>query len=146
MKFNTGKLDVLLTVHHGTLINQHQLDTLFLVCLLIVNASTCFGRLLPIFGRLCTNAIWWSCVRRLCVDCMLVASRDTVSCNCVRRMRVDCMHVAHWEFYRRLPRYHNCGHTRANKQRHYMDTLRVLMCEFVIPVTRCKREESCGSV
>jgi hypothetical protein len=37
-------LEVLLTVHHGTLMNQHQLDTLFLVCLLGVNASTCFGR------------------------------------------------------------------------------------------------------
>jgi hypothetical protein len=125
MKCNTGKLDVLLTVHHGILINQHQPDALFLVCLLIVNASTCFGRLLSIFRRLCTNAIWY---------------------NCVCRMRVDCMRVAYWEFYRQLPRYHNCGHTRANKQRLYLDALRVLMCEFNIAVTRCEREESCDSV
>jgi hypothetical protein len=27
-----NELDVLLTAHHGTLMNQHQLDTLFLVC------------------------------------------------------------------------------------------------------------------
>jgi hypothetical protein len=50
-------LDVLLTLHHGTL-NQHQLDTFFLVCLLRVNASTCFGHYSPIFRRLCTDAIW----------------------------------------------------------------------------------------
>jgi hypothetical protein len=31
-------LEVLLTVHHGTLKNQHQLHTLVLVCLLGVNA------------------------------------------------------------------------------------------------------------
>jgi hypothetical protein len=36
--------EVLLTVHHGTLMNEHQLGTLFLVCLLRVNASTCLGR------------------------------------------------------------------------------------------------------
>jgi hypothetical protein len=50
------------------LINQHQLDTLFLVCLLGVNASTCFGRYSPIFRRLCTDGIWCNYVRRLCVD------------------------------------------------------------------------------
>jgi hypothetical protein len=33
------KLEVMLTVHRGTLMNQNQLDTLFLVCLLRVNAS-----------------------------------------------------------------------------------------------------------
>jgi hypothetical protein len=49
--------DVLLTVLHGTLMNQHQLHTLFLVCLLGVNASTCFGRYWPIFRRFCTDAV-----------------------------------------------------------------------------------------
>jgi hypothetical protein len=56
-----------------TLMNQHQLDTLFLVCLLRVNASTCFGRYSPIFRRLCTGAIWCNYVRRMCVDCVQVA-------------------------------------------------------------------------
>jgi hypothetical protein len=51
---------VLLTVHHGTSMSQHQIDTLSLVCLLRVNASTCFGRYWPIFRRLCTVAIWWN--------------------------------------------------------------------------------------
>jgi hypothetical protein len=54
---------VLLIVHHGTLRNQHQLDTHFLVCLLGVSASTCFGRYSPIFRRLCTNAVWCNCVQ-----------------------------------------------------------------------------------
>jgi hypothetical protein len=58
---NTLKIDtqhdVLLTVHHGTLMNQHQLDALFLVCVLEVNTPTCFGRYSPIFRRLCTDAI-----------------------------------------------------------------------------------------
>jgi hypothetical protein len=35
----TVMLDVLLTVYHCTLMDQHQLDTLFLVCLLGVNDS-----------------------------------------------------------------------------------------------------------
>jgi hypothetical protein len=51
----------------------HQLDTLFLVCLLAVNVSTCFGRYSPIFRRLCTDAIWCNYVRRMCVDCVQVA-------------------------------------------------------------------------
>jgi hypothetical protein len=55
------------------LVNQHQLDTLFLVYLLGVNASTCFGRYSPIFRRLCTDAIWCNYVRRMCVDCVQVA-------------------------------------------------------------------------
>jgi hypothetical protein len=59
--------DGLLTVHHGTLMNQHQLDTLFLVCLLRVNASTCFGLYSPIFRRLCTVAVI------ACVGCVLTA-------------------------------------------------------------------------
>jgi hypothetical protein len=63
-----SKFDVLLTVHHGTLMNQHQLDTLFLVCLLGVNASTCFGRYSSIFKRLFTDAIWYNYLRRMCVD------------------------------------------------------------------------------
>jgi hypothetical protein len=66
-------LDVLFTVHHGTLMNQHQLDTLFLVCLLGVNTSTCFRRYSPIFRRLCTVAIWCNCVRRMFVDCVQLA-------------------------------------------------------------------------
>jgi hypothetical protein len=61
---------VLLTVHHGTLMNHHQLGTLFLVCLLGVSASTCFGRYSPIFRRLCTDAVWCNYVRRMCVDYM----------------------------------------------------------------------------
>jgi hypothetical protein len=41
------KFDVLLTVHHGALMNQQQLDgTLFLVCLLGDNASYMFRALL----------------------------------------------------------------------------------------------------
>jgi hypothetical protein len=63
-------LDVLLTVHHGTLMNQHQLYTLFLVSWWRVNASTCFGRYSPIIRKLCTFAIWCNCVRRMCVDCV----------------------------------------------------------------------------
>jgi hypothetical protein len=59
------------------LINQHQLDTLFLVCLLRVNASTCFERYSPIFRRFCTVAIWCNCVRGMCVDRVQVA----VNCN-----------------------------------------------------------------
>jgi hypothetical protein len=39
LQLYTFSFDVLLTVHHGTLMNQHQLDTLFLVCLLRVNAG-----------------------------------------------------------------------------------------------------------
>jgi hypothetical protein len=53
--------------------NQHQINTLFLVCLLGVNASTCFGRYAPIFRRFCTNAIWCNYVRRMCVDYVQVA-------------------------------------------------------------------------
>jgi hypothetical protein len=66
-------LYVLLTVHYGTLINQRQLDTLFLVFLLGVNASTRFERYSPIFRRLCTDAMWCNYVRRMCVDCVQVA-------------------------------------------------------------------------
>jgi hypothetical protein len=55
------------------LMNQHLLETLPLVCLLGVNASTRCGRYLPIFRRLCTVAIWCNCVRGMCVDCVLVA-------------------------------------------------------------------------
>jgi hypothetical protein len=57
------KCVVLLTVHHGTLMNQHQLDTLLWVRLLRANASTCFGRYSPIFRRLCRVAIWCNWVR-----------------------------------------------------------------------------------
>jgi hypothetical protein len=53
---------VLLTVHHCTLMNQHQLDTLSFVCLR-VNACTCFGRYSSIFSRLCTVAVWCNCVQ-----------------------------------------------------------------------------------
>jgi hypothetical protein len=53
---------------HAILINQHQLDTLSLDCLLGVSASTCFGRYSSTFRRLCTDAIWCNCVRRMCVD------------------------------------------------------------------------------
>jgi hypothetical protein len=55
-------------VNINILINQHQIDTLFLVCLLGVNASTCFGHYSPIFRRLCTDAVWCNYVRRMCVD------------------------------------------------------------------------------
>jgi hypothetical protein len=48
--------------------NQHQLDTSFLVCLLGFNASTCFGRYSPIFRRLCTDDIWCIYVRRMFVN------------------------------------------------------------------------------
>jgi hypothetical protein len=44
--------------------NQHQLDTVFLVCLLGVSASTCFGSYSLIFRMLCKFAIWCNCVRR----------------------------------------------------------------------------------
>jgi hypothetical protein len=54
-------------MNNPVLLNQHQLDTLFLVCLLRVSASTCFGRYSPIFRRLCTVAIWCNCVRKMCV-------------------------------------------------------------------------------
>jgi hypothetical protein len=53
--------------------NQYQLDTLFLVCLLKVNASTCFGRYSPIFRRLFTDVIWCNYVRRMRVDYVQVA-------------------------------------------------------------------------
>jgi hypothetical protein len=56
-----------------TLMNQHQLDTLFLVCLLGVNVSICFGRYSPIFRRLCTDPIWCNYVRRMRVGCVQVA-------------------------------------------------------------------------
>jgi hypothetical protein len=60
------------------LMNQHQLYTLFLVCLLSVNVSICFGRYSPIFRRLCTVAIWCNYVRRMCVDCVQVAVRNLI--------------------------------------------------------------------
>jgi hypothetical protein len=37
------------------------------VCVLRVNASTCYGRY-----SLCTDVIWCNCVRRVCVDCVHV--------------------------------------------------------------------------
>jgi hypothetical protein len=55
--YNVTSLMFFLTVHHGTLRNQNQLDTLFLVRLLGVNASTCFQRYSSIFRRLCPDAI-----------------------------------------------------------------------------------------
>jgi hypothetical protein len=61
-------LDVLLTVHHGKLSNQHQLDTLFLVCLLGVNVSIYFGRYSPFFRKLWSDAVRCNYVRRICVD------------------------------------------------------------------------------
>jgi hypothetical protein len=64
--------------------NQHQLDTLFLVCLLGVNASTCFGRYSFIFTRLCTAAVWCNCVRRVCVDCVQVAVEPARSQHILR--------------------------------------------------------------
>jgi hypothetical protein len=48
-------------------------DTLSLVCLLRVNASTCFGLYTLVFRRQCKNAIWCNYVRRMCVDCVQVA-------------------------------------------------------------------------
>jgi hypothetical protein len=42
--------DVLLTVRHGILMSQHQLDTLYLLCLLRVDASTCFRHYSPSSG------------------------------------------------------------------------------------------------
>jgi hypothetical protein len=81
-------LDVLLTVHHGILRNQHQLNTLFLVCLLGVNASTCFGRYSLIFRKLCTDAFWCNYVSRMCVDYVPVVvepqparSQHTATCT-----------------------------------------------------------------
>jgi hypothetical protein len=65
---------ILLNVHYSPLMNQHQLDTSFLICLLRVNASTCFGRYSPIYRRLCTAVIWRNCVRGMCVDCVQVAA------------------------------------------------------------------------
>jgi hypothetical protein len=53
-------------LRHGTLMNQHQLDTVSLVCLLRVNASTCFGRYSPIFRGLCTGGVWGDCVGGWC--------------------------------------------------------------------------------
>jgi hypothetical protein len=63
--------DALLTMHSGTLMNQHQLDTLFLVCLLEVNAATCFGRYSSIFMRPCTDAVWCNYVRIASVQSLL---------------------------------------------------------------------------
>jgi hypothetical protein len=60
-----------------TVINQHQLDTLSLVCLLGVKAPKCFGRYSPIFRRICTDAIWCNYVRRMCVDYVQVAFHAT---------------------------------------------------------------------
>jgi hypothetical protein len=83
-------------VHYGTLRNQHQLDTLFLVCLLGVNASgiirptsggaaqmlfgviTCVGCVLTMFEFLAvgrhkktpTSNVWYS--RVYVVSCILV--------------------------------------------------------------------------
>jgi hypothetical protein len=73
--------DVMLAVHHGTLMNQNQTDTLFLVCLLGVNASTCFGRYSPIFRRLCTVAIWCNYMHRMCVDYVQVAVEPNKQTN-----------------------------------------------------------------
>jgi hypothetical protein len=67
------QLHALVSAHHGTVRNEHQLDTLFLVCLLEFNASTCFGRYSPIFTRLCADVIWCNCVCRMCVDYMQFA-------------------------------------------------------------------------
>jgi hypothetical protein len=49
------------------LMNQHQIDKLFLVCLLGVSASTCFGRYSPIFRGLCTDSVWCNYVRRMSI-------------------------------------------------------------------------------
>jgi hypothetical protein len=68
-------------LHHGTLINQHQIDTLFLVCLLGVNAGTCFERYSPILSRLCTDVILCNYVRRMCVDYVQVHASN----SCLRR-------------------------------------------------------------
>jgi hypothetical protein len=53
------------------LMNQHQLDTLFLVWLLRVTASTYFRRHSPIFWRLCKLLFGIT----VCVGCVLVACR-----------------------------------------------------------------------
>jgi hypothetical protein len=58
----------LLTSSNSLLMNQHHTDTLFLVCLLVGNPSTCSGRYSPTFRRLCTGAIWYNYMRRMCVD------------------------------------------------------------------------------
>jgi hypothetical protein len=55
--YSVVKLDVLLTVHHTNLI-----------CLLGVNAFTCFGRYSPIFSRLWSVAVWCNYVCRVCVN------------------------------------------------------------------------------
>jgi hypothetical protein len=68
--------------------NQHKLDTLFFVCLLGVNASTYFGRYSPIFRRLCTDAMWCSYVRRMCVDYVQVAVQPQLARTGLRYSKV----------------------------------------------------------
>jgi hypothetical protein len=60
-------------VHHGTLLNQHKLDTRFLVCLLRVNASTCFGRYCPSSGVSAQLLFGVTA----CVECVLTADAMT---------------------------------------------------------------------
>jgi hypothetical protein len=74
-------LDVLLTVCHGTLRNQHQLGTLFLGCLLGFSAFTCVGLYTPIFRKLCTVAILCNGVCRMRVDCVQTAVEPQQSRN-----------------------------------------------------------------
>jgi hypothetical protein len=67
--YNVKLLEVLFTVHYGTLMNQNQLDTLSLVCLLRFNAFTCFGRYLLIS----TGSAQLLFGVNTCVGCVLTA-------------------------------------------------------------------------
>jgi hypothetical protein len=54
---------------YTVLMNQHQLDTLSLVCILRVNVSTCFGHTHPSSGG-CAQLLFGVIV---CVGCVLTA-------------------------------------------------------------------------
>jgi hypothetical protein len=75
-------LDILLTVHQGTLMNQHQLDTILFVYqksmplhVSGVTRSSSGGSAQMMFGAI------------TCVGCVLTA------CNYVRSMCVDCVQL-----------------------------------------------------
>jgi hypothetical protein len=99
-----GNIDVLLTVHHGTLINRNQLDTpslvfiinplnaelnhiyhlLALLAHLILHVSRIrvknqclymFRASLAHLQEALHRCIWCNCVRETCVDCVLVSVR-----------------------------------------------------------------------
>jgi hypothetical protein len=75
------------------LMNQHQLDTPFLVCLLRVNASTCFGRFYRNLHAVNTHPTHEITPNNICVEppedgrvtpetCNNTYTKESVSCWC----------------------------------------------------------------